>query len=97
VQNAVLIRWRSLAHARKVSFYAIDCVCSDEELHHSRMSGRRRGIPGWKQTVEWDHIERTRPNRHPWTFEHLLVDSVDSNEMNLQKVLTFVSSADERS
>jgi predicted kinase len=97
VQDAVVIRWRSLAEARKASFYAIDCVCSDEELHHSRMVGRRRGIPGWKQTVEWDHVERTRANRRPWRFEHLLVDCVNSPEMNLQKVLTFVSSADERS
>ena len=97
VQDAVLVRWRSLADARKASFFATDCVCSDEALHHSRMSGRTRGVPGWKQTVAWEHVERTRANRRPWTFEHLLVDSVDSAEANLEKVLTFVSSAEQRS
>ena len=96
VQDAVLGRWRSLAQARKASFYAIDCICSNEDLHRSRMSGRRRGIPGWKQTVDWDHIERTRANRHPWMFEHLLVDSVESAEMNFEKVFRFISSAEER-
>jgi predicted kinase len=97
VQDAVLTRWRSLSEVRKASFHAIDCICSDENLHRSRMSERRRGIPGWKQTVDWDHIERTRANRHSWMFEHLLVDSVDTAEMNFDKVLSFISSGDERS
>lgn len=96
-QDAALTRWRSLAQARKASFYAIDCICSDENLHRSRMSERRRGIPGWKQTVDWDHVERTRANRRPWTFEHLLVDSVDSAELNFEKVLSFISSGAQQS
>jgi adenylate kinase family enzyme len=90
-QDQVLDRWRSLAAVRKASFYAIDCVCSDENLHRSRMAGRRRGIPGWKQTVDWKHVVENRHNQCPWDFHHLLVDSVDSADVNVKRVVEFVS------
>lgn len=89
-QDQVLDRWRSLAAIRKASFYAIDCMCSDENLHRSRLAGRRRGIPGWKQTVDWQHVAENRHNQVPWTFDHLLIDSVEPPDRNLEKVLDFV-------
>lgn len=90
VQDSIVERWQSLAAARKASFYAIDCVCSDGQLHRSRMDGRRRGIPGWKQTVEWRHVVENAHNRRPWTFDHLLIDSVETPEKNLERILGYV-------
>jgi hypothetical protein len=37
----------------------IECVCSDQAVHRSRIEGRVRGIPGWHE-VGWDHVERMR-------------------------------------
>jgi predicted kinase len=43
---AVRIRWRQLADQYKANWRVIECICSDEALHHARLSQRQRSIPG---------------------------------------------------
>ncbi|MGH7882019.1 MAG: hypothetical protein ACREN8_03825 [Candidatus Dormibacteraceae bacterium] len=40
------------------------------------VSGRARGIPGWPNTVSWDHVQRMRdPGWESWDEQHLVVDT----------------------
>jgi 8-oxo-dGTP pyrophosphatase MutT (NUDIX family)/predicted kinase len=50
---------RSLASEERARFVVVMTVCSDPELHRSRVHGRERGIPGWYE-LDWNHVERSR-------------------------------------
>ena len=64
--------WRSIAALHRSPFVVIECVCSDEGLHRSRVSGRTRGIPGWYE-LSWEDVERSRSHYEPWEDGHRLI------------------------
>jgi predicted kinase len=39
--------WQQRLAERYASFAVIECVCSDIDVHRSRVEGRQRAIPGW--------------------------------------------------
>lgn len=39
-------RWRRLARQYRASWRVIECICSEESFHRSRLQDRRRNIPG---------------------------------------------------
>lgn len=67
--------WRDLAARTGVRFVAIECVCSDEAEHRSRLDVRRRNIPGWPE-VTWDQVSEVRSRYEPWSGERLVLDSI---------------------
>jgi predicted kinase len=82
-------RTRDVAESLGAWFVGIECVCSDERLHRTRVEGRDRGIPGWKSTVSWEHVARMREAWEPWPEPHLTLDSaVDSVDVSLRRVLS---------
>ncbi|HSZ42474.1 MAG TPA: AAA family ATPase [Trebonia sp.] len=46
---AARFRWRTHAEAAGVKFRAVECTCSDPEVHRARLERRARGIPGADQ------------------------------------------------
>ncbi|MET9629562.1 AAA family ATPase [Lentzea sp. NPDC006480] len=69
-------------------FVGVECVCSDEGVHRSRVEGRSRGIPGWYPTVPWTHVERMRGLWEPWEDDHLVLDSaVETVDSSVKRVL----------
>jgi len=68
-------RWRELTEQLGGVFVGVECVCSDEQLQRERVEGRDRGIPGWRATVSWEHVQRMRGLWEPWDDEHLVIDS----------------------
>ena len=38
--------WHQLAEQYNATWRVIECICSDESLHRSRLNGRQRHIPG---------------------------------------------------
>lgn len=68
-------RMRAVAEALEAVVIGVECVCSDEEAHRGRLRGRSRGIPGWVETVSWEHVKRMRELWEPWEEPHLVVDS----------------------
>lgn len=68
-------RWRELTERLGGVFVGVECVCSDEQLQRERVEGRDRGIPGWRATVPWEHVQRMRGLWEPWQDDHLVVDS----------------------
>lgn len=68
-------RYRDVAENLGGRFVGVECTCSDEMLHRSRVEGRDRGIPGWKPTVAWEHVLRMKARWEPWVEPHLVLDS----------------------
>lgn len=68
-------RLRTLTERLGGVFVGVECVCSDEKLHRERVEGRDRGIPGWRATVPWEHVQRMRVMWEDWTEDHLVLDS----------------------
>lgn len=88
-------RWQDLAQSYNAAFCGIETICSDMELHRRRVEGRKRGIPGWHDTVSWNHVERMRSDREAWTDdegEHLKIDAVHPLNENVQTILKYVQS-----
>ena len=85
--------WRRLAEQYGAAFRAIECVCSSEAIHRSRLTGRQRNIPGWYE-LDWDEVQHVREQYEPWAAERLVIDAVEAIEVNLRKVLDYVRETD---
>jgi len=55
---------RQLAAEEGARFLAVMTECPDPVLHHSRVDGRRRDIPGWYE-VDWSHVEESSKSWDP--------------------------------
>ena len=73
--------WRRVADETGVPLQAIEVVCSDTELHRSRLESRRRGLRAYPEP-SWADVERRASEVEPWTMPRLVVDSAgDPGEM----------------
>lgn len=88
VTDEVANEWRERLAEHGARLRLVECVCSDEALHRTRLEGRRRDIPGWHE-VGWDHVERMRAEFPPLSLDRLVLDSVDPFNDNLRTVLDF--------
>jgi predicted kinase len=77
--------WRALAERHGACFSVVECVCSDAEVHRSRVDGRIRDIPGWYE-LTWENVERGRSSYEPLREPKLVVDAVDDLDENLERV-----------
>lgn len=85
------IRWREVTDSVGGRFVGVECVCSDEQVQRVRVEGRARGIPGWPQTVTWEHVVRMRERWESWREPHLVLDSAARPpEENVRQVLAAV-------
>jgi predicted kinase len=88
--------WPVLASTAGVSLAIIECICSDSELHRSRLEARVRGIGSFPEP-SWDDVERRRQEWVPWTIPQLVVDAVAPLDVNVAKALAYVAeSADNK-
>jgi predicted kinase len=86
---SVRARWQDLALQHEAAFIAIECICSDEDLHRSRIEARSEDIPGWPDPG-WDHVEEMRSRYDPWSVERLIVDSLNPFASNLRAVEEYI-------
>jgi predicted kinase len=77
--------WRRLSEQYDAGWRVIECTCSDESLHRSRLRDRKRGIPGWHE-LTWSDIEKVKQYYAPWEGERLVLDMINSFEENLLTV-----------
>ena len=85
VRMRALDRWSEIAAAHGVPFCVVECVCSDVEIHKSRVVGRVRAIPGWNE-LDWKFVEMSRTAYEPLAVEKIVVDAVDPVAENLARV-----------
>jgi predicted kinase len=86
LDDAVAARWRELAERHGARLHLVECVCTDLDLHRTRVEGRTRNIPGWHE-IDWAHVQRMRAEFTPLSVERITVDAVDSVEHNVEAVL----------
>lgn len=76
----------ALARRYGASFAVVECVCSDIDVHRSRVEGRSRDIPGWYE-LTWDRVERGRRLYEPLCGPKVVIDALDPPAANLRQVL----------
>lgn len=73
------------------TFVGVECMCSVETAHRSRIESRDRGIPGWPATVTWAHLKHMAERWEDWPQPHLVLDTaVVSPETALRQVLDLI-------
>ena len=75
--------------------FVVECVCSDVDLHRSRVVGRTRGIPGWNE-LEWEWVESSRRSYEPLQCDKVVLDAVDPLTDNLARVRAYLRGKHER-
>ena len=80
--------WRQLSDQYRADWRVIECICSDESLHRSRLKDRRRNIPGWHE-LEWAEVERVKRYFSAWMGERLVLDLTHSFVENFLKAKTY--------
>ena len=82
-------KWKALAERNGATYHVIECICSDEEIHRTRIEGRRRDIPDWYE-LAWGDVLRGRKNYAPLAEPKLVLDSVHSLTANLAQARSFL-------
>jgi predicted kinase len=89
VTDEITAKWSRLAVEYDTRLRVIECVCSDHDEHRRRVEGRVPGIPGWHE-VGWDHVQRMRIEYPPLTGERMVVDAMESQSQNLERVQDYI-------
>jgi len=85
--DEIIAEWSSIADEYGGRLVTVECVCSDETVHRSRIEGRTRSIPGWHE-IDWGHVEFMKKEIEPLSVPHLTVDAMEPAGSNLKYVLT---------
>jgi predicted kinase len=83
-------QWRELAAQHQAEWRVIECVCSDEQLHQTRLQKRKREIPNWYE-IEWSDVQRSKTYFDPWNEQRLVLDSNNSFQENLASAIEYCS------
>ena len=78
--------WQALADRYEAGFGVVECICSDVEVHRSRVDGRRRSIPGWYE-LEWEDVQVGRERYQPLDGPKVVIDAVHGVEENMARVI----------
>jgi predicted kinase len=83
-------RFRELATEFGAQSVVVWTLCSDREIHRSRVEGRVRAIPGWHE-LDWSHVDALRTGLAEPADVDLRLDAVqplEVNEHRLRSLLT---------
>lgn len=86
------LEWETLARRYGARFGVIECICSDEEMHRSRVDRRDRAIPGWYE-LDWDQVAAGRERYEPLNEPKLVLDATSSASSNLAAARQWLRSA----
>jgi hypothetical protein len=81
---------RALVREEGALCFVVMTECTDPELHRDRITGRRRGIPGWYE-LDWEHVARARREWEPLDDVDLVLDAgapVTRNADSLRRALS---------
>ena len=83
--------WHQLSDQYGADWRVIECICSDETVHRSRLKDRKRNIPGWHE-LEWSEVERVLRYYLPWEEQRLVLDIKNPFAENFLKAKTYCAS-----
>lgn len=80
--------WRELAKQFHADWRVIECICTDESLHRSRLELREHRIPGWHE-LTWSDVQKVEQYYATWEEERLILDMVYPFEENFAKARAY--------
>lgn len=80
-RDAEVGRFREIARDFDVPAVVVWTLCSDREVHRSRIEGRDRAIPGWHE-LDWAHVDALRTSLAEPVDVDLRLDAVQDLEAN---------------
>jgi predicted kinase len=88
-------QWVNLAARMNESLKFIEVVCSDPELHRSRIENWRKRMPHIQLT--WNAVEQSFDDYAEWTGDsgavaRITLDSVEPLGVNVERAITFLQS-----
>lgn len=78
--------WPSLLD---MNFIALECICSNPDVHKKRVESRQRNLPGWYE-LTWQDVERASLEYVPLTASRLVLDSMKDITDNLEEAVQYV-------
>jgi len=80
--------WKQLAQKYGADWFVVECICSDEAVHRSRLNMRERNIPGWHE-LEWADVEKVKQYYQPWNEDRLVLDMLSPIHENISRVMSY--------
>jgi predicted kinase len=85
--------WRALASKHKVELVIIECICSDSNLHKSRIEQRVRVLHGIPE-VTWEDVLERKTEYIQWVEQHEILDGVNNAQDNLRHAIQYIAEHD---
>lgn len=87
-------QWVNLASRLNEPLRFIEVICSDAELHRSRIESRERTLPHLELT--WNAVEQSLEDYAEWTgpsaaVARITLDSVEPLSVNVERALAFLA------
>jgi predicted kinase len=82
-------RVRQLARSLKVDLQLVECICTDERLLRQRVESRGQDLPDYRAR-DWAAYQRERAQFERITERRLVVDTAESQALNVRKVLAYL-------
>jgi predicted kinase len=82
--------WRELARTHHTPLRVIECRCSDEAMHRTRLASRHRGLHERLKEPTWADVQARRAEQTPWKEPVFEVDSICTLEENVARVLAWL-------
>ncbi len=83
-------RIKAVARALNAELKLIECICTDERMLRDRVEQRGRSLPDYR-TRDWDGFQRDRRQFERLTDPRLIVDTAESEAVNLRKIRAYLS------
>lgn len=93
--NPAREQWVNLAASMNEPLKFIEAICSDADLHRSRIESRERTLPHLELT--WNAVEQSLEDYAEWTgpsaaVARITLDSVEPLGVNVERALAFLES-----
>jgi predicted kinase len=81
--------WREVARTYNEQLRIVECRCSDEALHRTRLGSRQRDLDESLEPT-WADVQARRAEQTPWTEPIFEVDAISPSEENAARVLAWL-------
>jgi predicted kinase len=88
-RDAEVRRFREIAAKFGARSLVVWTLCSDRDVHRSRIEGRVRGIPGWHE-LDWPHVDTLRNDLVEPVDIDLRLDAVHPLDLNVSQLRTLL-------
>ena len=82
--------WRDLADRFQVPVCFIECLCSDDQIHRTRIEKRVRNIPGMPE-ITWERVQERKAEYEEWLDVRLRLDTAsDAPDVLIARAMDYL-------